>query len=310
MVYLLWVVIHDVKIVQMKKYFLSTFILFSVLRITSQDKILISENEGLKFFETYLSLNSNGNVCPTIYGEGLIYASTQKNNNYYFSDLKSKSIKLRTGSKNPSGPVAIFNSEIYFTGLSKSKNAIKKYNFTIYKGVLKGFKVVNIQTLPILKLDCSYTDPSISKDGKRMVVVSNEKGYPHLLELNRNNNNEWVKGNVIFISNPQFEILNPTIYDENTIYFSSNISSGKIEEVKYTSEDGIFLMSRFNVETSDFNIYKTVKNNGIWQLPLKEAMFNSEFDDLGVLFKTKTSGYINSFRYSNTDNIYYFELKD
>ena len=37
--------------------------------------------------------------------------------------------------------------------------------------------------------------------------------------------------------------------------------------------------------------------------------FNSEFDDLGVIFINEKSGYLTSFRYSDSDNIYYFELK-
>ncbi len=294
----------------MKIYIFIIVITFSIYRLNGQDKILIEENESLKIFETNLSLKSDGNVCPSIYGEGLIYASNYKNNNYYFSDLRSKSIRFKTGSKNTSGPIAIFNNEVYFTGLSKSKNNIGNYNFTIYKGLIKEFRVVDIEVLPILKSDFSYTDPSISKDGKRMIVVSNEKGYPHILELNRNSRNEWVKGSIIYISNPNFEILNPTIYDENTVYFSSNASSGKIKEVTYTSENGNFSISKLNMEKDDFNIYKTIRKNGKWLLPIKVAMFNSEFDDLSVVFKTSNSGYINSFRYNNSDNIYYFELKD
>lgn len=294
----------------MKIYIFTILIVFSIFRLAGQDKILISENESLKIFETNLSLKSDGNVCPSIYGEGLIYASNQKSNNYYFSNLRSKSIRFKTGSKNTSGPVAIFNDEIYFTGLSKSKNSIGNHNFVIYKGIIKGYKVVDIELLPIFKLDFSYTDPSISKDGKRMIVVSNEKGYPHLLELNRNSRNEWVKGSIIYIGNPNFEILNPTIYDENSIYFSSNISSGKIISTTYTTENGNFSSGKNNVEKSDFNIYKIVKRNGKWQFPIKVSMFNSEFDDLSVVFKTSKSGYINSYRYNNSDNIYYFELKD
>ena len=103
--------------------------------------------------------------------------------------------------------------------------------------------------------------------------------------------------------------MSATIFDENTIYFSSNASSGKIEEVLYTLDNGKFAVSEFVIEKSSFNIYKTIKNNGIWQLPVKVSMFNSEFDDLGVVFKTPKSGYLNSFRYNNSDNIYYFELK-
>jgi len=288
----------------MKKIVLITFVIFSIFKVRSQDKILISETENIKIFETNLSLESNGNVWPTIYNEGLIFSSNKRNNKYFFTDFKLYPTRFKTSSKNTTGPFAIFNSEIYFTGLSKSK-----INLAVYKGKIDEFGIIEAEELPILKLDFSYADPAISKDGNRMIVVANEKGFPHILELIRNRKNEWEKGSVIYISNPQFEILSATIFDENTIYFSSNASSGKIEEVLYTLDNGKFAVSEFVIEKSSFNIYKTIRNNGIWQLPVKVSMFNSEFDDLGVVFKTPKSGYLNSFRYNNSDNIYYFELK-
>ena len=142
-----------------------------------------------------------------------------------------------------------------------------------------------------------------------MVVVSNEKGSYHLLELIRNENDEWERGEIIFIAQPNFMLLNPTIYDKNTIYFSSNFFKGKIKEVKKKLEDGKLVYTEIYREKGVFNIYKTVKEKGIWQLPKKVHEFNSEFDELGVIFKTKKSGYLSTFRYNNTDNVYYFELK-
>ena len=94
-----------------------------------------------------------------------------------------------------------------------------------------------------------------------MVVVSNEKGRLHLLEFKRDKNNEWIKGEVIFISQPEFEILNPTIYDENTIYFASNIYEGKVTGVAYDKDDkGEIKITQVYREQGDFNIYKMVKN--------------------------------------------------
>jgi len=142
-----------------------------------------------------------------------------------------------------------------------------------------------------------------------MVIVTNEKGRYHLLELIRNENNEWERGSVIYISHPNFKLLNPTIYDKNTIYFSSNIYNGKLTSISYKNRDGNLEIVEKNREVGVFNIYKTERKNGKWRIPKKANDFNSEFGELGVLFNTKSSGYLTTYRFNNNDNIYYFELK-
>jgi len=283
------------------------------LNLKAQEKILISENDGIRIYETYLTLNSTGNIFPTLYNEGLIYASNHNSNDYklFYSNLKSEPQKVKIGSKYNLGAVAIFNNEIYFTGVTKKLSTFGTNNFTIYKGKIIDFKVKEIVQLPICSLDFSYTYPAISKDGTKMTVVTNEKGHLHLLELKRNENNEWEKGEVVYISHPEFEIINPIYYNENTIYFASNIFDGKITRVAYDkNENGEFLVSEVEREQGSFNIYKIERKNGAWRIPVKIDLFNSDFDDLGVVFINENSGYLTSFRYSNTDNIYYFELKN
>jgi hypothetical protein len=283
-----------------------------VLNTKAQEKILIFEDENIRLFETHLSLNSSGNIFPTIYNNGLIYASNYNSNNYklLYSDLKSESQKFKIGSNYTLGAVAIFNNEIYFTGVTKKLSTSGTNNFTIYKGIIEDFKVKKIEQLPICSLDYSYTYPTISKDGSKMLVVTNEKGRLHLLELTRNEVNNWEKGEVVNISHPEFEIINPTFYNDNTIYFASNVFDGKVTGVLYvTDEEGKAQVAEVKREQGSFNIYKIEKNNGIWGIPIKQAIFNSDFDDLGVTFIDEKSGYLNSFRYSNSDNIYYFELK-
>ena len=284
-----------------------------LLNLKAQEKILISENDGIRIYETYLTLNSTGNIFPTLYNEGLIYATNHKSSNYklFYSTLKSESQKFKIGKKYNLGAVAIFNNDIYFTGVTKKLSALGTNNFTIYKGKIIDFKVKEIVQLPICSLDFSYTYPAISKDGTKMILVTNEKGRLHLLELKRNEKNEWEKGKVIYISHPEFEIINPTYYNENTIYFASNIYNGKITRVAYDkNENGELLVSEVEREQGSFNIYKIEKKNEIWGIPIKLELFNSDFDDLGVVFINESSGYLTSFRYSNTDNIYYFELKN
>ena len=293
--------------------FTTVLVVLNVFEIKAQSNDLIFENEDIRMYESYLSLNSTGNIFPTLYNQGLIYASNHKSNNYklFYSDLKSEPKKFKIGSKYNLGAVAIFNNEIYFTGVTKKLSSFGTNNFTIYKGEIIDFKVKDVVQLPICSLDFSYTYPAIYKDGTKMIVVTNEKGRLHLLELRRNKNNEWEKGEVIYISHPEFEIINPTYYNENTIYFASNINDGKITRVAYDkNENGELLVSEVEREQGSFNIYKIEKKNEIWGIPIKLEFFNSDFDDLGVVFINESSGYLTSFRYSNTDNIYYFELKN
>lgn len=295
----------------MKNKIIITVLLF-INSIYAQEKLQISENNDLELFETYLSLNSEGNIFPTIYNKGLIYASNHESNNYklLYSDLKSEPQKIKIGSKYNLGAVAIFKNEIYFTGITRKLSTSGTNNFTIYKGVIEDLKVKKIKRLPVCSLDFSYTYPTISKDGSKMLVVTNEKNRLHLLEFIRNNENQWEKGEVVYISHPDFEIINPTFYNEDTVYFASNIYNGEITEVVYVINDkGEQEVSEVIREQGSFNIYKIKKDNGVWGIPIKQDKFNSDFDELGVVFINENSGYLNSFRYSNTDNIYYFELK-
>lgn len=287
-------------------------VVFNVFEIKAQSNSLIFENDNLQLFETYISLNSEGNIFPSFYKEGLIYASSDNSNYYnlFYTDLKSEPIKFKIGTKYNLGAVAIFNNEIYFTGNSKKLSYQGVNNFTIYKGLVNDFKVSKIKQLSVCNPNFSYTYPTISKDGNTMIVVSNEKGSIHLLKLTRNNSNQWEKGEVIFISQLDYEIINPLFFDEKTIYFASNISEGKIAAVSYeTNKNGELIVSEVRREKGVFNIFKIVKDGERWGLPQKVEIFNSEFDDLGVLFLNEKSGYLNTFRYSDTDNIYYFELK-
>ena len=92
--------------------FISFLVVFS---LRAQDKVLISENNDLQLFETYLSLNSEGNIFPSFLNNGLLYTSNYKSKNYqlFYSDLKSEPIKFKIGSKYQLGAVPVFNNEIY-----------------------------------------------------------------------------------------------------------------------------------------------------------------------------------------------------
>ena len=143
-----------------------------------------------------------------------------------------------------------------------------------------------------------------------MVVVSNENGAFHLLQLKRNEKGKWEKDYVIFISQLNFEIINPTYFDEKTIYFASNKQNGRIKSLKYKVENDSIKVLNTEYEKGVFNIYKIEKNKDSWGLPQKMSILNSEFDDVGVLFLTEKTGYLTSFRYDDSDNIYYFKINN
>jgi hypothetical protein len=286
-------------------------IIISLIKINAQDKTLIFQNDSIAIYDTHVSLNSKENISPVIYKNGLIYASANSNGFYklYYSDLKNKPQKIKIKSAYHAGLAAIYNSEIYLTKSSKLIKGDSVINLALFKGTLENLKVSKLKPLAICKPGYTYTSPTISSDGNTMVVVTNERGVFHLLELKRNEKNEWERSDVVFISQTGFKIINPTFFDENTIYFSSNISEGIIESVEYGIANGQTVINNIRYKNEDFNLYKIVKIDGTWSSPIKLKVLNSDFDDLSVVFKTEKTGYLNTFRYDDTDNIYYFELK-
>ncbi|MFD1292882.1 hypothetical protein ACFQ5N_03445 [Lutibacter holmesii] len=296
----------------MKITYTFLYILFFAFQIQAQEKFLIEETDSIQLFETYLSNISTGNIFPTPFNNGLIYVSDYKQNNYnlYYSDLQSKPKKIGLGSKFDFGAATTFENTIYFTGISKKPDAKGFYNSTIYKGKINNFKVSAIEPLAFCNKNFSYTDPCISKDGKNLLVVSTERAVIHIMEYMKNDLGKWIKKGLVYISNPNFDIINPTYFDENTIYFSSNISKGEITGVVYVkNEKGEISIDKVNREVGDFNIYKIKRVDDRWGIPIKAQEFNSEFDELGVQFDSDRSGYLTSFRYNSNDNIYYFVLK-
>ena len=285
---------------------------FFVFISKAQERYLIEETDSIQLFETYLSNNSTGNVFPTIHKNGLIYVSDYKYDTYklYYSDLQTKSKKINVGTKFDFGAACAFENEIYFTGISKKRDSTGYYNSTIYKGIIEDQKVSSIESLSFCNQNYSYTDPCISKNGNKLIVVSTERNSIHIMEYVKNDLNKWIKNGVVYISHRDFDIINPTYYDENTIYFSSNLSTSKDRPVNYTViKAGEKYITKAVLGVGDFDIYKIEKINGRWSYPKISNEFNSEFDELGVVFDSEKSGYLTTFRYNSNDNIYYFTLK-
>lgn len=296
----------------MRALFFVIFFVLTTFITKAQEMYLIEENDSIQLFETYLSNTSKGNIFPAFYNKGLLHVAKNKKDEYqlFYSNLLSEPIEISLKNKFNFGAVTVFNNEIYFSGISNRADDMGYYNSAIYKGIIEDFKVSKIEKLPFCDKNFSYTDPFISEDGQQLILVSNEKGVFHILEFTKNEANEWEKNSVVFISHPNFDIINPTIFNENTVYFSSNIYNGKVIGVSYvTSENGEILVGSVKREEGDFNIYKITRQGNIWGIPLKANEFNSDFDELGVLFDTDKSGYLTSYRYNSNDNIYYFILK-
>lgn len=299
----------------MRKRFIYSFIfitIISLIKINAQDKTLIFQNDSIAIYDTHVSLNSKENISPVIYKNGLIYASANSNGFYklYYSDLKNEPQKIKIKSTYHAGLAAIYNNEFYITKSSKLLKGDNIANLGLFKGEINDFKVIKLKPLPISNPKFTYAHPAISSNGKQMVVITNERGIFHLLEFRRNEKNEWEKSDVIFIAQVNFKIINPTIYNENTIYFSSNMTTEeKISEIEYELLNGKPIIKKAQYNTASFNIYKLERTDGNWGVPQKVKVLNSEFDDLSVVFLTEKTGFLNTFRYDNTDNIYYFELK-
>ncbi len=295
----------------MKIKLIITVFVVSFSTIQAQNELLIEANDSIKIYETYIAVNSKNNVFPKFYKNGLLYASTEKNEKttLFYSDLKSPPVKIKNTSKVQLGAVALYNDDIYFTGTNKKISSNGFNNFAIYKAKLLDFKISKSKQLIFCNKEFKYTDPAISKNGDELLVVSNEKGVPHILKLTKTSNGEWVKNQIIFIAQPGFTIVNPYFFDENTIYFSYDFGEAEISHINANRKQGKFKIDEIHYASkSSFNLYKIVCKKGKWQLPVKVDKLNSEFDEFGLLFTSEITGFLNTFRYNNTDNIYYFEI--
>lgn len=290
----------------MKILFLTLLFSFSISFSSAQERFLIKETDSIQLFETYLSNSYTGNIFPSFYKNGLLFVSNFNSSEHklYYSNLEGGITRIPLRGKFNFGAATIYGSDIYFTGKTKT------YNSAIYKGKIENFKVTKIEKLDFCNPNHSYSDPYISIDGQQLVLISNERDILHIKEFVKNENNEWELKSNPYISHPEFDIINPTIFDENTIYFSANVSNGEIEQVSYTkNQKGEIIVDKIFREEGDFNIYKISRTNGRWGIKQKVTVLSSELDDLGVIFDSAKSGYLTSYRFNSNDNVYYFILK-
>jgi hypothetical protein len=272
---------------------------------------LIFESDELRIYHSFASKTTEDNLFPTPHDNGMFYISGHESNvyNLYYAPEDGPSKKIRVSQRFRLGGMAVSGNDFYLTGLS-----VKSYqnarNLVIYKGILEDNKISKIKPLPLCDPKYFYAHPTLSPDGSKMAIVTNEKGRIHLLELEKDENGAWTRSKVIFIAHPSFDILNPTYFDNNTLYFSSNFNGEEEIDKVYVEKvaDSVKVVD-VNWKPSDYNIYRITRAKDTWQVPEPVNALNSEFDELGVLFTTESSGFLTTYRYNNTDNIYYFEIR-
>ena len=287
-------------------------LLFGSTVLYAQKGELIFDNDTIAIYESIVSKSSAENLYPHAYKNGLLYTSAHKSNYYrlLFSNGKEKPEKIKISKRFQLGPVSIFKNEIYFTGMSRYMNSNGQPHLTILKGKIDGLKVTKVKELKGLKDGYTYAHANISSDGNTMVLVTNENDVYHLLEFKRNENNEWERGEPIFITQLNFKILNPVFVGDDTIYFSTNMFDGQQSNRQYENINDKMVLVGVERDNVSFNIFKLEKDAmNAWSIPVKVEALSSDFDDLGVQFIDEKSGYLSTYRYDNTNNIFYFELK-
>ena len=295
----------------MKKLLLLIVFLCFSGSIISQEREVIAQSEDITIYESLVSKTSKNNLFPTFFKNGLIYNAVDKNefyNPFYVDSILGKQ-KIKVGYRFRLGGMTTHENTIYFTGISKRMDANFNYNLCIYKGNLEKNKVSKIRKLDFCDPGFTYSHPTISSDGNKLMLVSNEKNQFHLLEFTKDEKGEWGQKKVVYIIHQSFDIINPTYFGDDTVYFSSNYYEGKIKQISLNMEKGKLQRTIRDMETGSFNIYKIERKKNHWSIPEKVIALSSESDDLGALFITEKSGYLTSYRYNNSDNIYYFELK-
>lgn len=288
------------------------FLLAVILSVSVQaQKALIYESDEVRIYDTYISEKSIDNLFPTYYKEGLLYISGADSRYYslYYAPIDEEKKKITISSRFRLGGMATKGDEIYFSGIASKEFNFNK-NLTVYKGLMVKNKVTKIKKLKICNYQNMYAHPSLSPSGEKMILVTNEKGRTHLLELKLNENGEWERNELVFITHPSFDIINPTYFNEDTIYFASNhTNKGKVENVIFEPKADSIKVVEVIWEPSSYNIYRIDKHKGVWQVPYLVEALSSDFDDLGVLFTSENEGFLTTYRFNNTDNIYYFEIR-
>jgi len=219
-----------------------------------------------------------------------IWQSEKANGSFGAPKIFSKSINA--ANKNTANAAFdLKNKEVIFTKNDNIKDRNSFYNMQLYTSEIKGGKYGKAKKLDINNPQYNFMHPSVSKDGKTLLFVSDKKGQGGTdIFMSKRTKEGWTRPrNIGDVINTEFNEGFPFLDQEGNLYFCSKGHSGLGGYDIYFAEKDI-------VE----NTWKQPKNLG--------RPFNSQHDDISIFFKEDgKSGAFTSSR-EGSDDIYLFSI--
>jgi len=271
----------------MKKRLTYLLIIFLYFQVFSQN------NQTVKFELMTFTDKLHNDFAPTLFKNGILFVSDRDENsefyNLYFSDFKSKPKKIKIKNQRFHIGQIYYDTSNKIAYITKTSNEISKdsstYNLAVYSAKIKGNKRKKIKRLKKL----NFCNPNYSYGyaqiyDKQLIIHSNENNE-YSLSSYQQIEKKWVKKKVIY--KDKYPILNPSFIDKSTIIFASKRPGG----------------------LGGIDLYKIQKNDDEkWSEPINLKKFNSEFDELSLLYINDNEGYISSNRIDNKDHIFKFKI--
>jgi len=263
----------------MKKIFIILFL--TSISITAQQK------KSIKFELLNFSNNKSNDFAPSLFKDGILFVSDRNSSfyNLYFYNFKSSPKKIKISNQKYHIGQAFYDNKneiIYVTKSSNEKSKTNRINLAVFQGTLRKYKIKKLKKLNFCNPDFSYGYAQILEN--KLLISTDEKGIFSLNIYNKKKN-KWNFQKTIF--KDKSPILNPVFKNKTTIIFASKRDGGN----------------------GGIDLYETKENNGKWSNPINLKEFNSEFDDLSILYLNENEGYISSNRVDNKDHIFKFEIQ-
>ena len=233
---------------------------------------MVEYDDGILFAARRMTKNSKWGMYSSKFGDTPT------------SFAKAKRIKIKTNqNKNPRhfvpGDFISSTQTLYFTTASHNHLAIAK-------GHLSEQELTDIELLPINDPDHNFAHPTLSADGKTMIISSSMDGNMNLYQYTRDDFGTWhLVRRILELESGYDEIL-PQLINDSTLVFSSNRDGGK----------GSFDLYFAQAEGPDF-----------WGEPINLAEFNTAHDEFSYFQIDSISGYftVADTIYGSTD-FYFF----
>ena len=260
------------------------------LLIVTQIVLFSQEQAAVKMELVNFSNKKFNDFAPSFYKDGILFLSDRGSGtvfpDLYYSDFVAAPVKLKFhNNKHFLGQsfYDVSNDILYITKTSNEPSDNNRRNIAIYKSKIKKGKIVKLKKLSFCDPNYSYAYPQIL-DGKLLISSNAVDGLYSLIQYT-SVKGKWYQEKVIFSDTSP--ILYPSYKDKNTLFFASKRAGGK----------------------GGSDLYKIVKRNGEWSEPLNLSAFNSEYDELGLLFIDNKSGYLSSNRLDHKDHIFKFTIE-